>query len=237
MPASTPSYVYDSRCGRFTPKNAMGAAAETLDKLHAAKEEAEKSGLYKKMQSGDPNELFDAAEQFGKVFTQLAEGALAPKKILPTYKMLVDESKPPLPEDAKALALEVAARHERLGCLAQAIVSHVESRRPIRLRACRGERDGHRPPRVLGRSPQPAATRRSSGSVSKGSTPAGKSSRFGASCPATTSKPKPETAPRSTSQPPSPSPGERARFTTSLMCPDDVELMRRTWLGKDTTDP
>ena len=95
--------------GRFTPKNAMGAAAETLDKLHAAKDEAEKSGLYKKMQSGDPNDIFDAAEQFGKVFTQLAEGALAPKKILPTYKMLVDDSKPPLPEDAKALALEVAA--------------------------------------------------------------------------------------------------------------------------------
>ncbi len=102
-------YDYDSSAGRFTPKNAMGAAADTLDKLHAAKEDAEKSGLYKKMQSGDPDELFDAAEQFGKVFTQLAEGALAPKKILPTYKMLVDDSKPPLPEDAKALALEFAA--------------------------------------------------------------------------------------------------------------------------------
>lgn len=102
-------YLYDNSAGRFTPKNAIGAAAETLDKLHAAKDDAEKSGLYKKMQSGDPNELFDAAEQFGKVFTQLAEGALAPKKILPTYKMLVDESKPPLPEDAKSLALSVAA--------------------------------------------------------------------------------------------------------------------------------
>jgi hypothetical protein len=102
-------YVYDDAAGRFQPKNAMGAAAETLDKLHAAKEDAEKSGLYKKMQSGDPNELFDAAEQFGKVFTELAEGALAPKKILPTYKMLVEESKPALPDDARALALEVAA--------------------------------------------------------------------------------------------------------------------------------
>jgi hypothetical protein len=101
-------YVYDSSAGRFTPKNPTGAAADTLDKLHAAKEDAEKSGLYKKMQSGDPNDLFDAAEQFGKVFTQLAEGALAPKKILPTYKMLVDDSLPPIPEDAKALALEVA---------------------------------------------------------------------------------------------------------------------------------
>jgi hypothetical protein len=102
-------YVYDSSAGRFTPKNPMGAAAETLDTFHDAKEEAEKSGLYKKMQSGDPDELFEAAEQFGKVFTQLAEGALAPKKILPNYKMLVEESKPPLPEDAKSLALEVAA--------------------------------------------------------------------------------------------------------------------------------
>jgi hypothetical protein len=102
-------YAYDGVAGRFKPKNEMGAAAETLDKLHKAKDEAEKSGLYKKMQSGDPNDLFDAAEQFGKVFTQLAEGALAPKKILPTYRMLVQESKPPLPPDAKSLALEVSA--------------------------------------------------------------------------------------------------------------------------------
>jgi hypothetical protein len=102
-------YDYDGIAGRFTPKNPMGAAAETLDKLHAAKDDAEKSGLYKKMQSGDPEELFDAAEQFGKVFTQLAEGALSPKKILPTYTMLVREAKPALPEDAKALALEVGA--------------------------------------------------------------------------------------------------------------------------------
>ncbi len=101
-------YVYDGIAGRFKPKNEMGIAAETLDKLHEAKEEAEKSGLYKKMQSGDPNDIFDSAEQFGKVFTQLAEGALAPKKLLPTYRMLVQEAKPPLPDDAKSLALEVS---------------------------------------------------------------------------------------------------------------------------------
>ena len=101
-------FVYDASIGRFTPKNAMGAAAETLDALHKAKEDAEKSGLYKKMQSGDPDDLFDAAEEYGKVFTKLAEGALAPKKILPTYQMLVESAKPPLPKDAKALALEVA---------------------------------------------------------------------------------------------------------------------------------
>ncbi len=86
----------------------MGAAAETLDALHSAKDDAEKSGLYKKMQSGDPEDIFDAAEQFGKVFTQLAEGALAPKRILPSYKMLVESSKPPLPHEVKAFALEVA---------------------------------------------------------------------------------------------------------------------------------
>jgi hypothetical protein len=80
-----------------------------MDALHAAKEDAEKSGMYQKMQSGDPNDIFDSAEQLGKVFTQLAEGALAPKRILPSYQMLVESSKPPVPEDAKALALEVAA--------------------------------------------------------------------------------------------------------------------------------
>jgi hypothetical protein len=101
-------FAYDSSAHRFTPKNPMGAAGDTLDMLHAAKDEAKKSDLYKKMQSGDPNDLFDAAEQLGKVFTDLAEGALAPKRILPTYKMLVEEAKPPLPDDIKAFALEVA---------------------------------------------------------------------------------------------------------------------------------
>jgi len=101
-------YVYDSSIGRFTPKNPLGPAAETLDALHKAKDDAEKSGLYDKMQSGKPDDIFDAAEEYGKVFTKLAEGVLAPKKILPTYQMLVDSAKPALPEDAKALALEVA---------------------------------------------------------------------------------------------------------------------------------
>ena len=101
-------FVYDASIQRFTPKNPMGAAAETLDMLHSAKDDAEKSGLYKKMQSGDPNDIFDAAEQLGKVYVQLAEGALAPKRIVPTYKMLVESSKPPLPDDAKDFALEVA---------------------------------------------------------------------------------------------------------------------------------
>ncbi len=101
-------FTYDSTIGRFTPKHPLGAAAETLDLVHAAKEKAEKSGIYDKMASGNPDDIFDAAENFGKVFTELAEGALAPKKILPTYKMLVDESKPPLPPLEKELALAVA---------------------------------------------------------------------------------------------------------------------------------
>ena len=101
-------FTYDPDIARFTPKHPLGAAAETLDAVHAAKEKAEKSGIYEKMASGDPNDIFDAAENFGKVFTELAEGALAPKKIVPTYKMFVDESKPPVPPTVKDLASSVA---------------------------------------------------------------------------------------------------------------------------------
>jgi hypothetical protein len=101
-------FSYDPAIARFTPKHPLGAAAETLDAVHAAKDEAEKTKLYEKMASGDPNDIFDAAENFGKVFSKLAEGALAPKKIIPTYKMLVDDAKPPIPHDQKALAAHVA---------------------------------------------------------------------------------------------------------------------------------
>jgi hypothetical protein len=101
-------FNFDPAIGRFTPKNPLGAAAETLDAVQAAKEEAQKSGIYEKMASGDPDDIFDAAENFGKVFTKLAEGVLAPKKILPTYKMLVDDAKPPIAPAAKELATHVA---------------------------------------------------------------------------------------------------------------------------------
>ena len=101
-------FTYDPAIARFTPKNPLGAAGETLDAVHAAKEQAEKSGIYEKMASGDPNDIFDAAENFGKVFTQLAEGVLAPRKILPTYKLLVDDAKPPIPPEQKELASHVA---------------------------------------------------------------------------------------------------------------------------------
>ncbi|WP_165073275.1 zinc ribbon domain-containing protein [Paludisphaera rhizosphaerae] len=100
-------FAYDSSIRRFTPRNPLGAAGETLDALHEAKADAKKSGVYEKMASGDPNDIFEAAEGFGKVFEQLAEGALAPKKILPTYKMLVEDAKPPLPAEPKTLALDV----------------------------------------------------------------------------------------------------------------------------------
>ncbi len=101
-------FAYDAAAGRFTPKNALGIAGETLDALHAAKDEAEKSGMYKKMQSGDPNDIFDAAEQYGKVFENLSKNALSPKRLLPTYKMLIESAKPPVTEPARSLAMAVA---------------------------------------------------------------------------------------------------------------------------------
>ena len=110
-------FTYDPVAGRFTPKNALGIAGETLDALHAAKDEAEKSGMYDKMKSGNPDDLFDAAEQYGKVFTKLAESTLAPKRILPTYQMLLESSKPPLSAEAKALAMAVAEDPKRWDAL------------------------------------------------------------------------------------------------------------------------
>jgi len=110
-------FTYDSAAGRFTPKNALGIAAETLDALHAAKDEAEKSGMYEKMKSGDPDDIFDAAEQYGKVFENLAKNTLSPKRIVPTYKMLVESAKPPLSDEAKALALAVAEDPKRWDAL------------------------------------------------------------------------------------------------------------------------
>lgn len=101
-------FDYDATAGRFTPRNALGLAGETLDALHAAKEEASKEGgMYDKMKSGDPDDLFDAAEQYGKVFENLSK-SLTPKRLLPTYKMLVESAKPPLSPEAKALAMAVA---------------------------------------------------------------------------------------------------------------------------------
>ena len=110
-------YTYDAMAGRFVPKNTLGIAGETLDALHAAKDEAKKSGMYDKMQSGDPNEIFESAEQLGKTFEKLSEGILSPKRLLPTYKMLIESAKPPLSEDAKALAMAVAEDPKRWSAL------------------------------------------------------------------------------------------------------------------------
>jgi hypothetical protein len=107
-------YDYDARAGRFTPKNVMGIAAETLDALHAAKEEADadKVDIAKKIESGSPDDLFDAAIAMSKTYTNvanLASGVLAPKKIVPTYAMLVESARPPIKGEAKLLADEVGA--------------------------------------------------------------------------------------------------------------------------------
>jgi hypothetical protein len=100
-------YTYEATAKRFTPKNALGIAAETLDTLHVAKEDAKTSGLYEKMQSGDPNDIFDSAEQLAKVFDGVSK-ALKPERIIPTYKMLVESARPPLSDSARTLAFDVA---------------------------------------------------------------------------------------------------------------------------------
>ena len=105
-------FEYDPSIGRFKPLNALGAAAETLDVLQEAKEKGEGEAIAKKIESGDPEDLFDAAEQLSKTFTKLAEGALAPKKLLPTYQQLVKDSKPPLPATELDLALNYGKNRE-----------------------------------------------------------------------------------------------------------------------------
>ena len=103
----------------------MGPAAETLEALHKAKEDAEKSGLYKNMESGNPDDLFEAAEEYGKVFEKLASGVLAPKKILPTYQMLVVSAKPPLPTTQNP-GHRGSPLDANMGLAAQAVVSDLE---------------------------------------------------------------------------------------------------------------
>jgi hypothetical protein len=106
------TYTFDPAAGRYTPKNALGPAADVLDALHEAKAKAEKDGLYKKMQSGNPDDLFDAAEALARPLATLSETVLAPKKLVPTYAMLVDDAKPPLPPDQKALAKDYGDHRE-----------------------------------------------------------------------------------------------------------------------------
>ena len=105
-------YVYHPENGRFEPRDLLGPGAETLDALHEAKAKAEKDKLYEKMQSGNPDDLFDAAEGMAKSLSKLAEGALAPRKLLPTYRQLVEDAKPPLPANEQALAFDFADHRE-----------------------------------------------------------------------------------------------------------------------------
>lgn len=105
-------FAYEPGSGRFTPKDPLGPAAETLDALHEAKAKAEKDKTYEKMASGDPEEAMQAAIDFGGVFSKLSAGILSPKKLIPSYKMLVQNAKPPLPEAELALAMDYARHRE-----------------------------------------------------------------------------------------------------------------------------
>ncbi len=71
------SYTFDPESGRFVPKNPLGPAAETLDALHDAKAKAEQEKTAEKIKSGNPDDLFDAAEAMAKSMAALSEGALA----------------------------------------------------------------------------------------------------------------------------------------------------------------
>ncbi len=104
-------FDYDATSGRFIPKNQLGIAAEMLDKVHEAKEKLEKDKTYDKMASGDPEEAMQAAIDFGAVFAKISEG-LTSKKLIPSYRMLVEGANPPLPEPERSLALDYARHRE-----------------------------------------------------------------------------------------------------------------------------
>ena len=53
-----------------------------------------------------------AAIDFGGVFAKLSEGILSPKKLIPSYRMLVQGAKPPLTGPELALALDYARHRE-----------------------------------------------------------------------------------------------------------------------------
>ncbi len=105
-------YEYDPAIGRFKTLNPLGPAAETLDVLHDENTKKEAQEIAKKIESGSPDDLFDAAEKLGQTFNKLAEGALAPKKLLPTYQQLVLDSRPQLPPMELELALDFAKNRE-----------------------------------------------------------------------------------------------------------------------------
>jgi hypothetical protein len=114
-------FSFDPQINRFTPKNPLGPAAVVLDTLHEAKEQQDKSGITDRLVGGSEHENLDAAVEFGesqlKMIGKLAEGVLAPKRLIPTYSMLVNDAKPPLPETEKELALDFGENHETWGAL------------------------------------------------------------------------------------------------------------------------
>ena len=149
------TYAYDPAIGRYTPRNALGPAAEVLDALHEAKAKAEKDDLYKKMQSGNPDDVFDAAEGLGKTFTALAETTLSPKKLVPTYAMLLDEAKPPSPPRSGPWRLDVAAQRPTWDALLGRPFATLRTDGPFLLERARGDRLGRRRPRLVRRPADP----------------------------------------------------------------------------------
>ncbi len=105
-------FDYDKTSGRFTPKNSLGMAAEVLDAGHDLKDKAEKNKTYEKMASGDPEEAMQAAIDFGGDFAKLSDGILNNKRLIPSYKMLVQGAKPAVTDPELALALDYARHRE-----------------------------------------------------------------------------------------------------------------------------
>jgi len=126
-------YTFDPKVGKFKPRNELGPAAETLDTLHAAKAKMEREKVYEKMASADLDEVVDSVASFGKVFSDLAEGALAPAKLLPTYAQLVEQSRPPLPPEAQELALDFARNRESWDALLKRPFLTLRADGPFRL--------------------------------------------------------------------------------------------------------
>ena len=126
-------FTFDPKLGRFQPKNPLAPAAETLDALHAAKAKMEREKVYEKMASADLDEVVDSVTAFGKVFSDMAEGTLAPAKLLPTYAQLVEQSRPPLSPDAQELALDYATNRESWDALLKRPFLTLKADGPFRL--------------------------------------------------------------------------------------------------------
>jgi hypothetical protein len=110
-------YTFDTAAGRYVPRDTLGPAAEVLDKLHEAKAQNDQNDIAKKIASGSPDDLFDAAEALAKPLAGLSETLLSPRKLIPSYKQLIEDAKPPLAPDEKALALDYGENRETWNAL------------------------------------------------------------------------------------------------------------------------